>query len=176
MKGTSVPGMTTPDQPAVPQPPQHPGPPYAPPPYPPSPPGFYPPPPPQKKSFWRSTGGVLLIVFGSIGLVVLLCGGLATVGMISDRNELEKIDVQLTSCGGTGSVAKVGYSVTNNGDTARRVTLDIEYRDSSGARLDTDTAYVGSVPAHDTVRGEESTILNATPDNGSISCKIVKVR
>ncbi|MGN9894712.1 hypothetical protein [Micromonospora sp. L31] len=53
--------------------------------------------------------------------------------------------------------------------------LEVEYRDVSGARLDTDTAYVGSVPAGDTVRGEESTFLNASPGSGTITCKIVKV-
>jgi len=165
--------VTTPDQPTRPFP-QQPGP-YPPPPHPPvpGPYGFYP--PPRKKSFWSSTGGILIIVFGSIGLVVLLCGGLAVVGAVGERNAVKKIDVELTSCGGTGSVAKVGYSVTNNGDKARRVRIDIEYRDSSGARLDTDTAYVGSVPAHDTVRGEESTFLNATPSDGSITCKVAKV-
>lgn len=114
-------------------------------------------------------------MFGSIGLVVLLCGGLAVLGQVGDSKGLSKIDVQLTSCGGSESVAKVGYSVTNNGDRARRVTLELEYRDSSGARLDTDTAYVGNVPAGDTVRGEESTILNAS-EPGTITCKVTKVR
>ncbi|WP_405111913.1 hypothetical protein OG559_02520 [Micromonospora sp. NBC_01405] len=42
--------------------------------------------------------------------------------------------------------------------------------------MDTDTAYVGEVPAGDTVRGEETTILNAAPPTGgTISCRIVKV-
>ncbi|MFI2650218.1 hypothetical protein [Micromonospora fulviviridis] len=181
--------MTTPEQPrgAFPQPPHQPGPygpphqpgPYGPPPppHPPiqGPPGFYPPPPPKKPSFWGSTVGILTIIGICGGALLVICLGLVLIGGISDRNAASKIDVQLTSCGGSGSVAKVGYSVTNNGDQARRVRLDIEYRDSSGARLDTDTAYVGSVPAHDTVRGEESTILNATPGNSSLSCKIVKV-
>lgn len=137
------------------------------------PPGFYPVPPPRKQSFWASAAGILTIIGICFAGLLVLCGGLVMIGRISDSNAAGKIDVQLTSCEGTGSVAKVGYSVTNNGDQARRVRLDIEYRDSSGARLDTDTAYVGSVPAHDTVRGEESTFLNA--ESTSLTCKVVKV-
>ncbi|MDH6466380.1 hypothetical protein M2302_006588 [Micromonospora sp. A200] len=87
----------------------------------------------------------------------------------------KQLDVQVTPCSGTGSTATIGYTVKNNGSKARRVTLEVEYRDVSGARLDTDTAYVGSVPAGDTVRGEESTFLNASPGSGTITCKIVKV-
>lgn len=167
--------MTTPPSSGFP-PPTQPGP-YPPPAYGGPPPGaFYPPqpPPPRKGSFWGTSGGILLIVFGSIAILGVVCVGLVTVGRISDSNSAKQIDVTLTSCGGTGSVAKVGYTVTNNGGQARRVTLKLEYRDASGARLDTDTAYVGSVPAGDTVRGEESTILNATSDS-TITCKVVSV-
>lgn len=175
--------MSTPDQPtgAVPPPQQWPAGQYPPPPppYPPvagPPHGYYPPPPPVRKSFWSSSGGILTIIGICFGALVVLCGGMAVIGRAGDNAALSKIDVQLTSCGGTGSVAKVGYSVTNNGGQNRRVTIELEYRDSSGARLDTDTAYVGEVPAGDTVRGEESTILNATPANGAVTCKVTKVR
>ncbi|MEU5914203.1 FxLYD domain-containing protein [Micromonospora sp. NPDC047527] len=161
--------------PGYPQQPQHRPPDQYPPHYPPAPGGYYPPPtpPPKKGSFWGSSVGILLIIFGSIAILGVICGGLVLVGRISDSNAAKQIDVQLTSCGGTGSVAKVGYTVTNNGSQARRVTLKLEYRDATGARLDTDTAYVGSVPAGDTVRGEESTILNAT--SSTITCKVVGV-
>ena len=182
-----MPHMTTPPQPPPgghPQPTRqgpYPPPQYAPPGVPPispppgAPPGFYPPPPPRKKpSFWGSTGGILLIVFGSIGLVGVLCGGLITIGRISDQNALKNIDVQVTSCTSTGVTATIGYTVKNSGSQDRRVTLKVEYRDASGARLDTDTAYVGNVPAGDTVRGEESTILNAST-TGNITCKVTGV-
>lgn len=166
-----MPAMTTPPPP----PPQ--GSPYPPPPgqhpgYP--PPGFYPP-PPRKRGFWSSATGILTILGLSIVAVVLFCGGLAAIGKVGDDRERSKIDARITSCGGNEPVATVGYTVTNNGAKARRVRLDIEYRDSSGARIDTDTAYVGEVPAGDTVRGEESTILNAVPADGRFSCEIVKV-
>jgi hypothetical protein len=140
-----------------------------------APPGFYPPPPPRKQHFLATPGGILLIVLGSVAFLVLLCGGLATIGRMSERNAASKIDATVTSCGGSGSVAKIGYTVTNNGSKGHRVRLEVEYRDSSGARLDTDTAYVGEVPAGDTVRGEESTVLNASPPGSTITCRITKV-
>lgn len=161
--------MTRPDQPAQPQ--WQAG--QYPPPYPPAsaPPGFYPPPP--KKSFWSSAGGILTIIGICFAALILFCGGLAVLGAASNSNATSKMQVQMTSCEVSGSVAKVGYTVTNNGSRAQRARLDIEYRDSAGARLDTDTAYVGEVPAGDTVRGEESTILNARATSGS--CKILRV-
>ncbi|MEU8301129.1 FxLYD domain-containing protein [Micromonospora sp. NPDC048909] len=148
------------------------------PPYPPAsgPPGYYPPPPPppRKKHFLATPGGIFLVVFGTVALMGAICVGLVTVGRVSDNNAVKQLDVQVTACSGTSSVATIGYTVTNNGNEDRRVTLKVEYRDASGARLDTDTAYVGSVPAGDTVRGEESTILNAST-SGTITCKIVDV-
>ncbi|MFI6266170.1 FxLYD domain-containing protein [Micromonospora sp. NPDC051006] len=173
--------MTTPPQPPQQMPPQGGYPPqaghYPPPQYAPGgpPPGFYPPPrPPQKKHFLATPGGIFLVVFGTVALMGAICVGLVTVGRVSDNNAVKQLDVQVTSCTGTSSVATIGYTVKNNGNEDRRVTLKVEYRDSSGARLDTDTAYVGSVPAGDTVRGEESTVLNASPGS-SITCKIVDV-
>ncbi|WP_422751334.1 FxLYD domain-containing protein [Micromonospora sp. WMMD1219] len=139
----------------------------------PPPPGFYPAQPPKKSSFWGSTPGILLIVFGSLGIVAVLCVGLVMIGAVSDRNAVKQIDAQITSCSTNGRVAKVGYTVRNSGNKARRVRLEIEYRDASGARLDTDTAYVGDVPAGDTVRGDESTFLNA--ESTTVNCKLVRV-
>ncbi|WP_431895892.1 FxLYD domain-containing protein [Micromonospora haikouensis] len=143
-------------------------------PYPPGPPppAFYPPQPP--KSFWSSPGGILTIIGIVFAGLLVVCGGLTVIGKVGDDAALSKIKVELTSCKAGAITATAGYTVTNQGDTARRVTLDIEYRDASGARLDTDTAYVGEVPAGDTVRGEESTVLNAEPE-GALTCKIVKV-
>ncbi|MGS2620218.1 hypothetical protein ACVCAH_38050, partial [Micromonospora sp. LZ34] len=137
---------------------------------------FYPAPvPPKRKSFWSSTGGILTIVFGSLALVVVvvLCMPLVLVGMIGDRAAVSKtkMEVRVTSCEVFGSVAKVGFSVKNIGDKTRSATLKIEYRDSAGARLDTVTSYVRNVAPGDTVRGEESTILDAPTTSGS--CKIV---
>lgn len=160
----TVPGMTTP-----PAPPPPPGGPY---PYQPGPPPFLPPPP--RRSFWSSPGGILTIIGIVFGGLIVVCGGLTIIGKVSDDAALSKIKVELTSCKAGTITATAGYTVTNKGDTARRVTIDIEYRDASGARLDTDTAYVGEVPAGDTVRGEESTVLNAEP-SGALTCKIVKV-
>jgi hypothetical protein len=52
--------------------------------------------------------------------------------------------------------------------------VKIEYRDGGGNRIDTDTAYVRNIAPGDTVRTDESTILDAVPA-GSISCQIVGV-
>lgn len=138
---------------------------------------FYPAPvPPKRKSFWSSTGGILTIVFGSLALVVVvvLCMPLGLIAMIGDRGDaVSKMEVRVTSCEVFGSVAKVGFSVKNIGDMTRSATLKIEYRDSAGARLDTDTSYVRNVAPGETVRGEVSTILDAPTTSGS--CKIVKV-
>ncbi|MEU5791317.1 hypothetical protein ABZ754_26800 [Micromonospora purpureochromogenes] len=138
---------------------------------------FYPAPvTPKRKSFWSSTGGILTIVFGSLALVVvvLLCMPLGLMAMIGDRGDaVSKMEVRVTSCEVFGSVAKVGFSVKNIGDKTRSATLKIEYRDSAGARLDTDTLYVRNVAPGDTVRGEESTILDVPTTSGS--CKIVGV-
>lgn len=151
-----------------------------PPPYPPAGPmPFYPAPvPPKRKSFWSSTGGILTIVFGSLALVVVfvLCTPLVLVAVIGDRGDraaVSKMEVRVTSCEVFGSVAKVGFSVKNIGDKTRSATLKIEYRDSAGARLDTTTSYVRNVAPGDTVRGEESTILDVPTTSGS--CKIVGV-
>lgn len=146
---------------AVPQPPA--GPVFVPGPYGP-PPGFGPlgpPRPARPPSGWRQPW--VLVVVGVITTVVL-CGGLVLAGAVSDRAGLDDMDVTITSCEFSGGEilpsATVGYTVTNRGSSARSVTLRIEYRDGSGARIDTDTAYVRDVRPGDTVRGEEITLLD----------------
>jgi hypothetical protein len=54
------------------------------------------------------------------------------------------------------------------------VTIGIEYRDSSGARIDTDTARVRNVAPGDTVRTEETTLLDAGAPTGR--CQITSIR
>ena len=145
---------------------------------PPASPQPYPLMPPPKKSFWSSTGGVLTIIGIVIGAVILLCGGLAAVGLVGGQAAASKMHVELTSCEFTASdvlpSVDVGYTVTNNGDSTRSARIEIEYRDSSGARIDTDTAYVRDIAPGDTVRGEETTILDAAP-SGSGRCVVVGV-
>lgn len=62
----------------------------------------------------------------------------------------------------------------NDGSRSDSATVSIEYRDSAGARLDTDTASVRNIAPGDTARTEESTILDAEADSGS--CRVTAVR
>jgi hypothetical protein len=89
----------------------------------------------------------------------------------------DAFDVSVTSCNATGTTlatATIGLSVKNTSSSTKSATVKIEYRDGSGNRLDTDTAYVRNIAPGDTVRTDETTILDAVPA-GSISCEIVDV-
>jgi hypothetical protein len=70
-------------------------------------------------------------------------------------------------------MAKVTYTVKNTAATARAAEVQIEYRDSDGNLLDTDTALTRPVPAGDSIRAEESTQLNAAGPGGK--CRLVGV-
>jgi hypothetical protein len=117
--------------------------------------------PPAKPPFWKSTAGSLVIV----AAVLAVFAGAVTVGLLLKHQRHADLDVSVVSCDFHGSTAVVGYMITNKGGSAHDVTLHIEYRDASGARVDTDTSYA-RVPAHDTVRGSESTFLDAPADDG----------
>lgn len=147
--------------------------------YPPPPPYVYQPPPPLKPvnskiAFWTSPAGIISML-AIMGAVVLVLAGISNrvTGPASDN-----FKVAVTGCEATGtstlSTAKVGLTVTNTSDTVRNATVKIEYRDSSGSRIDTDTAYLRSIGAGDTARTEETTILDAAP-SGAITCAIVGI-
>lgn len=133
--------------------------------------------PPPKKSFWKSTGGILTIVFGTIGLIVAGCVGLAVLGFVTDQNAAKDMDVKITSCRFEGSGAlpsvTVGLQVTNTGSSARGASVGLEYRDGGGRRIDTDTARVPRLAPGDTAAYEEVTFLDAPTSGGT--CKITKV-
>ncbi|MFD0519021.1 FxLYD domain-containing protein [Paractinoplanes durhamensis] len=103
-------------------------------------------------------------------LVVAGCVGVAVIGLVSDRSAASEMHVTVTGCKFSGGdvlpAATVEYTVTNNGDSARGVTVRFEYRDSAGNRIDTDTAHVKSIAPGDTVRAEETTLLDATVSSG----------
>ena len=161
-----------PQPPQQPYPPQYqqPGPPpgpYGPPPM--QPPAGWQPPPPEKASPRK-----LALIFGALGVVVV---GLFVIGTLTKKTsapESDGVSVQLTSCdmdsAGIAS-AKVGLTIKNGGDRERDVRVELEYRDSSGARIDTDTVYVRNVAAGDTVRHDETTLLDAPP-SGQGRCVI----
>ena len=177
--------MTQPPVTPGPQPPQwqqpYSGPPASPAPYGPQPygqPAYGPPgwpvqPIPPKKTSNRK---ILLIVGLVIGLLVLLSLVFGTAGGVSDRDSASDLDVSVTSCefvGGALSSATVGIKVKNNGDSTRTVRVKVEYRDSAGVRVDTDTAVVRGIKPGDTARVEETTILDAEITSGT--CAAVSV-
>jgi hypothetical protein len=160
--------------------PQQPTAPYA---YGPPPPGHPAPagpPPPQatktRLTFWTRGPGVILVV---VALGLVLFGVYAvTGGLKPGSSSANDVDVSITSCTFTGSdslpSAKVGLTATNHGDRTRSVRVSIEYRDSSGARIDTDTARISGIAPGDTVRTEETTLLDAGTTSGR--CLVTSVR
>lgn len=166
--------MTQPAAPQTPdQQPTHPA--YGP------PPGAYPPPPGKPVSprlaFWTSAQGIICIFAIAAG-VTFVVFVLTTVLGPSATPASKTLDVSVTGCEFSGSdslpSATVEFTVRNTGDVARGATIGIEYRDASGARIDTDTARVKSIPAGDIVRSSETTILDAAASSGT--CAIVSVR
>ena len=137
------------------------------------PPGYAPAGPPVKPpnpklAFWTSPAGIISML-AIMGVVVLVLAGISNrlTGPAS-RN----FDVTVVSCEastGTLSTATVGFIIRNTSDEARAATVEIEYRDASGARLDTDTVRVATIKAGGVVRHDESTVLNGTATDG-IKC------
>lgn len=120
---------------------------------------------------------VFAIIGIILGSVVVVCVGVAVVGAAVSGSAASKMDASITSCtftSGPLSSAKVGIQVKNNGDSTRTAKVDIEYRDSSGNRIDTDTAYVRNVKPGDTARVEETTLLDAEVTSAG-TCKVVGV-
>lgn len=138
---------------------------------PPPPPYGYPPPPaPPRKGLpqWVLTLGIVLPLVLPVVFVV---------GMSALDSNRAPAEVDMTSCtfegGDTLPTGKLGYTLKNTSSSTRSYTLKIEYRDGSGNRVDTDTAFVRNVAAGDTVRAEEITLLDAPIRAGQ--CRIVSV-
>lgn len=72
------------------------------------------------------------------------------------------------------NVATASFTITNTTGSTQSATLAIEYRDATGAKLDTDTAYVRGIAPGDTVRRDEPTLLDGAPA-GSITCAITSI-
>lgn len=154
--------------------------------WPPQPQGYGPPPPSHpapagppvkppnsKLVFWTSGTGVVCMLLIAGVLVLTLVGVINRIEGPASSN----FDTAVASCEATtGSLATatVGFTIKNTSSKVRSATVQIEYRDGSGSRLDTDTAYVRNIQAGDTVRHDESTILDAEP-TGSLECAIVGI-
>jgi hypothetical protein len=152
--------------------PAYPGPRAAGPPqgYPPPPPGYRPPVGPRKKPHWwrdLGQGGQAVIIIGAILAPVLI--GVLIFATYANRASAGSIKVDITNCEYSGSdtlpTATIEFTAENTSGRAKTVRLRWEYRDSGGALVDTDSTRV-TIPAGDTVRGTETTILNAPATGG----------
>lgn len=125
--------------------------------------------PPARRSratFWLKGPGVIVVIV-AVGLVLFAISALS--GTLDTGKARAEADVTSCEVGGSDSLptGKVGLTVKNISDKTRSFSVDIEYRDSGGARIDTDTAYVRNVAPGDTVRTEESTLLDAPVSAGT---------
>lgn len=133
-----------------------------------------PPPVKSRKDFWlKGPGIIVLIVAGGL----LLFGIYAATGGLKPASADAEVNVVSCKVGGSDSLptATVGITVKNTGSKTRSFSVNVEYRDGAGNRIDTDTARVRSVAPGDTARVEETTILDAAPDSAG-ACAIVGVR
>lgn len=132
-------------------------------------------PKPSRAQFWlRGPGLVLVIVVAGLAVfgIYALAGGLTPGSAKADD-----LSVTVTRCEFTdGSLpsAVVGISVTNGGSATHSAVISIEYRDGGGARIDTDTARVSNVRPGETVRTEETTLLDAAASSGT--CVLTGIR
>jgi hypothetical protein len=153
-----------PQQPAGPWPPQPP--PYA------GQPQPAPPPANPRREFWLKGPGVIVVVV-AVGLVLF---GITQV--FSAVKPKPSADVTVVSCelGGSSSLpsATVGLQVRNTGKTTHTFAVRVEYRDGGGSRVDTDTAYARDVAPGDTVRVDETTLLDAAVSGGT--CNVAGIR
>jgi hypothetical protein len=148
------------------QPPVMPGPSYQPPPAQPAPQA---PSGPSRQTTWIVVAAVAGVAFVSLIAAAVL--GVVHPGGGSSKN----FTVSVTSCAAdTIGIGKVGLSVTNLTSQTRTATIEIEYRDGTGSRLDSDTARVRDIRPGDTARADETTILDGTP-SGSLICIIKHV-
>lgn len=129
--------------------------------------------PSPRLTFWTSATGIicLLLIAGTTLAAIALIGRALT------TPASEQLQVQVTDCHSTSAVsmATISLTVTNTGTTPRPARIGIEYRDATGALLDTDTARIPTIAPGDTARHTESTFLSGRPQ-GKVSCGAVSVR
>ncbi|WP_433298286.1 hypothetical protein ACQP2F_43035 [Actinoplanes sp. CA-030573] len=128
--------------------------------------GEAPPPPPVPQ---RSGGAGKWVLLAA---VVLLVGGLGYYFFMPSSGS--GFDVQVTKCAAAGSMATVGLEVHNRGSSTQTATVNVEYRDAAGKRLDVGTVTVRDIGGGDTTRTEESTILDVD-DGTKLTCLVTAV-
>jgi hypothetical protein len=124
---------------------------------------------PAKQNFWTTLPGAATIL-----VILALLAVSVWSGARESRARTAKMRVEVTACDFAGATAKVGLMVRNTGDAPRSAQIAIEYRDASGTRVDTDSATAREVAPGDTVRLEETTLLDVPTDEGT--CRIATVR
>jgi hypothetical protein len=130
--------------------------------------------PPRKPHWWRDLDSGARLALIALAIIIPLAGGIAVFAAVMDRAGLNDVEVKSSSCrfdsDGLPSVS-VEYSASNTGNRDRQITIHWEFRDASGSRVDTDTTSV-SVPAGDTVRGSETTLLPVAVSSGSCGFRV----
>lgn len=132
--------------------------------------------PPGKPHWWRDlgTGAQVTVVLTAVMVGAILIGFIASAltGQLSSPRE--DITVSVQSCEFTGEMlpsATVQYTVTNAGQRSHQVKIHWEYRDAGGARVDAETSRV-TVPARDTIRSSETTMLPVAVHSGTCRYRI----
>lgn len=108
-----------------------------------------------------------LVIFAALALAAIPAG----LALNWYAHRPSDLDATITSCEAAGRTATVTITITNRGSAARTAKVDIEYRDGSGARIDTDSVRLRDIAPGDTVRSSETTILDVTPA-GTVKCAI----
>jgi hypothetical protein len=129
-----------------------------------------PPPGPRgsRLNWWLKGPGIMVLIV--VGGLILFVG----YSLLPAVSPGPKYSARVVDCALDGRNAVASIELTNRGGSERTFEILIEYRDSGGARVDTDTAYAFNVPPGETVRLDESTHLNAEVASGV--CDIVGVR
>lgn len=126
-------------------------------------------PPRARLDWWLKGPGIMLVIVVG-GLLVALLGQLFQSGTVTTA----AAEAKVVECAVDGStLAVVTLTVRNTGDATATFAVDLVYRDSDGSRVDTDTAYAREVPPGETVRLQESTVLDMPVTNGR--CEIAAV-
>lgn len=129
------------------------------------------PPPAPKQKFWALGPKTTFALIA--GAIVLVAGAIAAV-MIASKAQGANIDVTTQSCtfqGETLPSVTVEFTVANSGSRPARIEIDWVFRDSSGARIDTDTTRL-TVPAGETVRSSETTLLPVAVSSGTCGYRV----
>lgn len=128
--------------------------------------------PRRKAHWWRDAGkGGKIAIVGAAALVPLLAL-LFVAGEAGWKigGAPDSVTVDVSSCtfqdGETLPSVTTEFTATNTGRSDESITIEWEFRDSSGARVDTDTTRV-TVPAGDTIRDSETTLLPVAASGGT---------